>query len=677
MMGPVEMLALSLGLSVGVAALGLAGGSLVERMSDDPRLRDRTWGAALLLPLLPPVATALLLLTPAPRLEVAAPAARPVVAPVQMTVGAQDAAQAVAPGLAPDMIATALLVLAGALVLLRLLILTRRALRLSALLRRGQAADAGVTEAVQDAARALRITAPPVVISAAATEPLLAGLRPARLVLPTVLPETDAVRQAIITHELAHLKRGDHRALWIEEVALALLAANPLMPLLRARRAAAREEACDAVALAGAGTETRRAYAQSLIEALRTRVGSQTVGALPALTFTGAGRTTAMHRLKAVLNPAAPATRRARIGAILTGVTGLALVGAGSAALAAQREPVIQEAVQYSVTARFEPDARELLNGAAMPEGLPVWALSPRQVVITPVSEGTNEVNYILPFTGRAPISVDGHRMPDGFPVGGINPDAVANLEMEGDHMMVTLKPEAEVRGHRYGADAAEDVAAARVRASNRAQTEAKFQRVSAADYRRYCASGDADESGFCAGVMFSQIDNTAVCAPSELSGPGDTGPALNAYVTRGKQEVARLAPRRDEGAYEYAMRAMQAAYPCATTRAEADRVVTWMPVSFDGNIELKPGDRMHVTLNNGAGTMLAEAMSTGSDVRIPLTEAEFPGLGQGNRAYTLNAAILRADGSVETADNAVTVRLAPGSQRTARNTSARLSFGG
>jgi hypothetical protein len=125
----------------------------------------------------------------------------------------------------------------------------------------------------------------------------------------------------------------------MEELALALLAFNPLAPLLRARRSAAREEACDAVALAGAGSETRRAYAQSLIEALRTRAGSPGPGAVPALTFTGAGRTTAMHRLKAVLTPAAPATRRARIGATAGIAALLAVVAGGTVAVAAQREP--------------------------------------------------------------------------------------------------------------------------------------------------------------------------------------------------------------------------------------------------------------------------------------------------------------------------------------------------
>jgi beta-lactamase regulating signal transducer with metallopeptidase domain len=680
MMGGVEMLALSLGLSVGVAGLGLAGGTLVERISDDPRLRDRVWGAALMSSLLPPVVTALLLMTPAPVREVATPTALPVVVTsIKATTAAPAQVQAFAPSLDPGLIATILLVLVGALVLLRLTILMRRGLRLSALLKGGQAADDATTDLVREVSRALAIPAPTVVVSVDATEPLLTGLRSARLVLPVALPEGEAVRQAVITHELAHLKRGDHRALWMEEAALTLLAFNPLAPLLRARRSAAREEACDALALTGAGSETRRAYAQSLIEALRTRAGSHGSGALPALTFTGAGRTTAMHRLKAVLTPAAPASRRARLGALMTGVVGLALVGAGSAALAAQREPTLQERPQYSATARFEPDVRELLNGAPVPEGLPIWALSPDRVVITPVSEGINEVNFILPFNGRAPVSVDGRRMPEGFPVSGLNPDAVAKMEREGDHTMVTLKPEAEVRGHRYGEDAAERAATTSVQASYRAETEEKFQRVSAADYRRYCASDKPDEAGFCAGVMFGQIDSAGVCTPAELSdGNSDRGPALNAYVARGKQEVARLSPRRDEGAHEYASRAIQAAYPCPADRAENSRVVTWMPVTIEGRGQLNPGDRMRVTLTDPSGALLAESVTMGDgEVRIPLTEAEFPRLGQGNRTYTLSGAIHRADGSVQPVREPTTLRLGAGSQRSARNLTATVDFGG
>lgn len=339
MMGAVELLALSLGLSVVVAAAGLAGGRLIERMSADPRLRDRAWGAALMLPLMPPLATALLLMTPPPMREVAMTMAPPLTNGPALTAAARAPVEAAALTLDTRWTALAVLALAGALVLTRLILLARRARRLSALLRTGGTADSHTLGLVQDAARHLAIHAPVVMMSAATAEPLLAGLRPARLVLPQDLPATDTVRRAVILHELAHLKRGDHRALWLEEAVLALLAANPLMPLLRARRAAAREEACDAVALAGAGIETRRAYAQSLIEALRTRAGSQTAGAMPALTFTGAGRTTAMHRLKAVLNPAAPANRRARIGAAVGIAALVAVVAGGTVAVAAQREP--------------------------------------------------------------------------------------------------------------------------------------------------------------------------------------------------------------------------------------------------------------------------------------------------------------------------------------------------
>ena len=579
MMGAVELLVLSLGLSVVVAAAGLAGGTLIERMSADPRLRDRAWGAALMLPLTPPLATVLLLMTPPPVREVAMTMAPPLTTGPALTVATTAPVEAAALTLDTGWIALAVLAMAGALVLTRLTLLAHRARRLSALLRTGGTADADTLGLVQDAARHLAIRPPVVMMSAATAEPLLAGLRSVRLVLPQDLPATDTVRRAVILHELAHLKRGDHRVLWLEEAVLALLAANPLMPLLRARRAAAREEACDAVALAGAGTETRRAYAQSLIEALRTRAGSQTVGALPALTFTGAGRTTAMHRLKAVLSPAAPANRRARIGALMTGVVGLALVGAGSAALAAQREPVVQERIEYSATARFTPDVRELLNGQPMPAGLPAWALSPRQVVITPESEGANEVNFILPFNGRAPVSVDGHRMPEGFPAEGINPEAVASVERQGDHVMVTLK------------------------------------------------SGP-------------ELDDASLSADS-VSYIGST------VEGRGAE------------------------------RAGSRPVVAWMPVSFGGNLELHSGDLVHVTLTDASGAQLAEALSNGRDVRIPLTEAEFPGLGQGSRAYTLNATVKRADGTVKAADEPVTVRLGPGSQQTARNLSAELSFGG
>lgn len=343
-MGAPELLALSLGLSVVVAALGWGGGRLVERLSGDSELRDRVWAAALILPALPPLAIGLLLLTPAPVREIPpAPAGLPtalVTAPVEVAPIAAPAGLALDPSLA----AWAVLSFAALLAVLRLAALALRARRLVRVIREAQAPDPAVTAMVETAARDLAIRPPCIGVSAATSEALLASLGRARLILPVGLGEAaDAeAARAVIAHELAHLKRGDHRALWLEETLSALLAANPLMPVLRARRAAAREEACDALALSGASPEARRAYARSLIEALRDCAGPQASGGLPALTFTGTGRTTAMHRLRAVMNPAPAASRGLRLMALGLGGLIVALAGTGSLAVAGEREAVVR-----------------------------------------------------------------------------------------------------------------------------------------------------------------------------------------------------------------------------------------------------------------------------------------------------------------------------------------------
>ena len=589
-MGAPELLALSLGLSFVVAALGLAGGTIIERLSADPGLRDKAWGAALLLPVLPPVATALLLITPAPLREV-------VIAPPAAVALAAPAAPAAAPAPLPGpeldwtLVAAVVVAMAILLAVLRIAALMLRARRLSLLIRTGETPDAGTMETVRDAARGLAIAPPPVVISAAAPEALLAGLRPARLVLPVSFTTGDAgVARAVIAHELAHLKRGDHRALWVEELVLAMLAANPLMPLLRLRRAAAREEACDAIALADAGPETRRAYAQTLIEALRNRAGPQTL----ALTFTGAGRTTAMHRLKAVLTPAAPAGRRARLIAAAAGVALLAATGATTAALAGQREAEVR------ISDRIDRTDASL-------------SIAPKQEAARP-----------SPQTAR-PLSQD---------------------------------------------------------------QQARYRGLSAQGYREVCASTDPLDDGFCAGVMFAQIDKAGVCPSAEATTPGaDRGAALAAYVEGGRRVMRRLAARTDEGAHGYAERAMAQAFPCdarpspVAVRAQAapaNPVVTWMPVEIEGVAsKLAPDEQLRVALIGDNHRPVAEtvAVDPADGVRIPLTRAEFPGIGEGVRTYRLVADIHGPDGAIRRSSAPALIRLAPGSQGTARNLTATVAF--
>lgn len=584
-----ELLALSLGLSVVVAALAWAGGRLVERLSADPRLRDRVWAAALILPSLPPLAVGLMLLTPAPVREIAPPPVGPSADFAMPAFEFAAVAPSAGPVIDPTLAAWAVLGVTILLAVVRLAALALRARRLLRLIGQAQVPGPGVTAMVEDAARELAIRPPLVRVSATAPEALLASLGRAQLILPAGLtaPSADpAAARAAITHELSHLKRGDHRALWLEETLLALLAINPLMPTLRARRAAAREEACDALALAGAAPEARRAYARSLIEALRSRAAPQGSGGLPALTFTGAGRTTAMRRLKAVLSPAPAAGRGPRLMAV--GLAGLiaALTGAGSLAVAGEREAVIRMSpAPASATApaplRDEAprtvdlgaDARTLLNGKPFPEGLPIWAVAAERVDVRTPPAGSGEVDFILPFTGTTPVSVNGRRMPAGFPANGVNGDAVARVDVVGDHVMYTLKPEADVRRSRQQPHAAPiDVSTLQAvepaRSSLTPEQEARYRNATARDYQIMCASGDIGDESFCAGVMFSVLGRApqnGLCAPTTATSPDATGSDLNTLVDRGRQEVAGMRPDAGERAYEFAQRALKQAYPCQT----------------------------------------------------------------------------------------------------------------
>ncbi len=562
MIGPVELLALSMGLSIAVSALALAAGAVIEARSNDPVLRDRIWGVALILGLSPVLAAAVLLMTPAPVLEVATPTLAPAVLATTTDTVPVIAAQR---GFTPDFGLLALLTLGAAAILtgLKATGLALRSARLVRILRQAAPADAAVARQVMRAAGALGVSAPATVVSRKASEALLSGLGRARLILPEGLAPGSA--DAVIAHELAHLKRGDHRTLWLEEAAAVLLAFNPLIPLIRAKRDAAREEACDAIALNGATPEARQAYAQTLIEALRNRAGSQA----PALTFTGAGRTTAMRRLKAVTSPATPAGRRTRLIAGVAGLALLSTIGGTTGAMALHREPEVRLIALAKPQEPRRVDAsghRQLLNGQPLPAGLPVWALNPDRVDIRSSADGGGVVDFILPFTGTTAVSVNGQRLPDGFPFSGINPEAVADLQRDGEHMKFTLKSEAEVRGQQP----ADDVAAAQERVETRVATAARFRRASASDYQRYCASGEPGENGFCMGVMLGHLgraETIGLCLPDNLRLGGDDEAAVNAYLARGRAEVARQTPRNDEGAYEFSQRALHAAYPCTAPR--------------------------------------------------------------------------------------------------------------
>lgn len=568
-MGAPELMALSLGLSVIVAALGWAGGRGVERLSADPRLRDRVWAAALILPALPPVALGLMMLTPAPVREIPLP---PTGLPIALASSPVGSAAAPSPAFAfdPTMAAWAVLGIAVLLAAFRLTALSLRAGRLLRIIGQAQAAGTAVTAIVEAAARDLAIRPPRVGVSAATSEALLASLGRARLILPvglTEAPDADATR-AVIAHEMAHLKRGDHRAVWLEEALLVALAFNPVMPALRASRAAAREEACDALALGAAAPDMRRAYARSLIEALRNRAGPQASGGLPALTFTGAGRTTAMTRLKAVLNPAPAAGRGPRLMAV--GLAGLIALtgGAGSLAVAGEREAVIRMApVAATVQGGEAPRTVELgtgssalLNGEPLPEGLPLWAVAAERIDVRTQPAGSGQVNLILAFTGSTPVSVNGRRMPEGFPARGINGDAVERVDVVGDHVLYTLKPEAQVRRARADAAAARRQTTA---LSPDSDFAARLSNASAADYQLFCAAAEGTMDRIaCSMLLWDAAGAEQSAATPAFCAPNRTDADLEIIAGRGRA-VALTGSAGRGSARDAARRAMIGAFPC------------------------------------------------------------------------------------------------------------------
>ena len=112
--------------------------------------------------------------------------------------------------------------------------------------------------------------APPLSVSAAVESPMAAGLfRPGLLLPEEEFPPRQLV--FILRHELTHCRRRD---LWYKLVLLlanALHWFNPLVWLLRREAERDLELTCDGAVMAGADAQTRRAYSEALLAAIRPR----------------------------------------------------------------------------------------------------------------------------------------------------------------------------------------------------------------------------------------------------------------------------------------------------------------------------------------------------------------------------------------------------------------------
>lgn len=131
----------------------------------------------------------------------------------------------------------------------------------------------GTLETYQIVCREMKVrNAPPLRVSSRVDSPMLMGLFRPCLVLPKENPGEQALR-FILCHELTHYRRRD---LWYKMAVLTANAVhwfNPLVYLLRREASQDMELTCDALVVAGAGPETRRAYSETLLASVHRQKG--------------------------------------------------------------------------------------------------------------------------------------------------------------------------------------------------------------------------------------------------------------------------------------------------------------------------------------------------------------------------------------------------------------------
>jgi beta-lactamase regulating signal transducer with metallopeptidase domain len=164
-----------------------------------------------------------------------------------------------------------------------------RIVRLRCRLRGGHAASPELQQQLFKVAAALGVRPPLIQVLADLPSPMLCGWGRPRLLWPQGLETKLEVsgQQAVLVHELAHLRRRDHWTMWLLLAAGCVWWWHPLFWLVRREIGRAAELACDAWVV-GTLPQGRRAYAEALLEvAMR---GSWTATAAPVLGAAGSRR---------------------------------------------------------------------------------------------------------------------------------------------------------------------------------------------------------------------------------------------------------------------------------------------------------------------------------------------------------------------------------------------------
>ena len=237
-----------------------------------------------------------------------------------------------------------------------------RIVRLRRFLKRSLPAPVWLDRLVREVAGTLNIRPPQIVVSPALCSPLVCALGKPKLVWPSALtaqlPEKS--REAVVLHELAHLRRRDHWVAWLQLAAGVLWWFNPLYWYVCHQLRENAELACDAWVI-GVLPSSRRAYALALIDV--TEFVSFSPAAAPVVALGNVARRTLERRLIMIMRDRST-YRVPLLGTALIGLSLLAVLPGWSGG----QTPVEQGSSPDSSAAQAEPaNVRRNLNELDQP----------------------------------------------------------------------------------------------------------------------------------------------------------------------------------------------------------------------------------------------------------------------------------------------------------------------
>ncbi len=138
-------------------------------------------------------------------------------------------------------------------------------------------------------------------VSRAISPMILCGRTPALLLPSTLWRELDAVgRQAVIFHELAHLKRRDHWVLWLEALVAGVFWWNPVVWWVRRRLRDEADLCCDAW-VTWLMPQGRRVYAETLLATRRMMNSTESAVPGPGMAMLSGRARRLARRIKMIM----------------------------------------------------------------------------------------------------------------------------------------------------------------------------------------------------------------------------------------------------------------------------------------------------------------------------------------------------------------------------------------